>query len=55
MPAASSSEKSPLRIRSVGTDVVKVSTVSSCSRSYDPMKNVLFLKMGPPSVPLNRL
>jgi hypothetical protein len=44
-----------VRIRAVGTEVVTASTVSSCSFSYENMKNVLFLKIGPEMVPLKRL
>ena len=54
-PSGSSSEKSPFRILSVGTECVTASTVSSWSFSYDPMKKVLPLKIGPESVALKRL
>ena len=54
-PFDSSSEKSPVRILAVGTELVNDSIVSSCSFSYENMKNVLFRKIGPPIAPLNRL
>ena len=55
MPFASSSEKSPLRILIVGTELVNDSMVSSCSFSYENMKKVLLRKIGPPIPPLYRL
>ena len=51
-PFDSSSEKSPVRIFAVGTELVNGSIVSSCSFSNENMKNVLFLKIGPPTAPL---
>ena len=42
-------------MRSVGTELVTVSIVSSWSFSYDPMKNVRLRKIGPDSVVLKRL
>ena len=54
-PIASSSEKSPRRMARDGTELVTVSIVLSCSFSYDPMKNVRFLKIGPDTIPLKRL
>jgi hypothetical protein len=44
-----------VRILAVGTELVNDSMVSSCSFSYENMKNVLFLKIGPPIPPLYRL